>query len=143
MKDSRIGTFAAISIFLASMFYLKLFTYADYRILLIFPVAGRYTMTVTAAICKPARKDGLGYLFSNEAGFKEFAISTIITFAIGLAILKTRFIFPIVCAVIFAMIFTRNISSRMGGINGDIMGASLVLSEIMFLLTSYAEAMIR
>lgn len=142
MKDSRIGTFAAISLFLASAFYLKLFTYANYDALLIFPVVGRYTMTVTAAAFKPARKEGLGYLFSNEAGLKEFILSSVFTIIAGAAVMETGFLLPAACAVAAALIFVRNISSRLGGVNGDIMGASLVLSEIIFLLTAYAEGVI-
>ncbi len=142
MKDSRIGAFAAISIFLASMFYIKLFTLMDYMALLVFPVAGRYAMTVTAVVRRPAREEGLGYLFSNKAGIREFVISTLITCAAGLALMKAGFILPAACSVIVSLVFSKNISSRMSGINGDVLGASLVLSEITFLLTAYAETII-
>ncbi|MDI6601596.1 MAG: adenosylcobinamide-GDP ribazoletransferase [Thermoanaerobacteraceae bacterium] len=142
MKDSRIGTFAAISVFLALMSYLKLFTYVDYKTLLVFPVIGRCTMTIVASIYKPARKEGLGYLFSRDAGIKEFIIASVITLITGIIVLNIKFILPAIFAVIFALIFTKNISSRMDGINGDILGASLVLSEVMFLLAGHIEGMI-
>ncbi len=142
MKDSRVGTFSVISIFLASVFYIKLVSYVDYRVLFTFPIAGRYSMTIMAVLFRPARKEGLGYMFCNKAGIREFIISTIITIAAGLFAMGVRFIFPAICAVIFALIFIRSISSRMGGINGDALGASLVLSEITYLLVSYAQAVI-
>ncbi|TZE80899.1 adenosylcobinamide-GDP ribazoletransferase [Calorimonas adulescens] len=135
MKDSRIGTFAAASVSIALLFYFTLLRSADYRFLFFFPIAGRWTMTVVSSLYKPAKNEGLGYLFSKSAGIRELAIATSISCIIGFFLLGMRFVVPSVASIAASLMFAKNMSSRLGGINGDVLGASLVISEIVFLLT--------
>ncbi|MDR3363849.1 MAG: adenosylcobinamide-GDP ribazoletransferase [Clostridiales Family XIII bacterium] len=60
MKDSRIGVFGTLGIFMAGLSYFALFTAAPVPALLVFPVCGRACCLLSASLAPYARADGMG-----------------------------------------------------------------------------------
>ena len=99
------------------------------------PVLGRWSMVYLCFASNYARKEGLGSLFVGKTGWREFIIATGITGIIslvfgfkGLVILGAVFIWSVLCRLFF--------KKKIGGITGDVLGASNEISEIIFLLVA-------
>ncbi|MDR3365230.1 MAG: adenosylcobinamide-GDP ribazoletransferase [Clostridiales Family XIII bacterium] len=60
MKDSRIGVFGTLGIFMVGLLYFALLTAAPAPALLVFPVCGRACCLLSASLAPYARADGMG-----------------------------------------------------------------------------------
>ena len=60
MRDSRIGVFGTIGIFMVGLFYFVFMAEASVFALLVFPVCGRFCCLVSASLAPYARDEGLG-----------------------------------------------------------------------------------
>lgn len=139
MRDSQIGSFAVVG--LALLLILKIHALmgvpAEVKdmTLLIMPVLGRWSTVQLAYGFSYARSGpGTALLFTQFAEKKEYVISTIITAVILICFfhLKGLGIFLIIAALtyLFGLFFKK----RIGGVTGDIMGASCELTEVLTLL---------
>jgi adenosylcobinamide-GDP ribazoletransferase len=138
MKDSRIGTNGAIGIILLIIFKISiLFSLGkdDFiKYLLIFPVMGRLNVVWSAGISKYARNsEGMGKSITNITGVKQIIISSIITLIIGVLILKIYFLIVFVMSILFVLTFTFYVKRKIDGITGDIMGATIEMTEVLIL----------
>jgi len=139
MRDSQIGSFAVVGLIL--LLVLKVFALMEVpaeiknRTLLIMPVLGRWTTVQLASGFSYARSgSGVALVFTQFAGRKEYIISTLITavILIGLFLFKGLVIMLIIAGLtfLFGFFFKR----RIGGVTGDIMGASGEINEVVTLL---------
>ena len=142
MKDSRIGTNGTIGIILLLGFKVILFAslgkiYFLYY-LLVFPVIARNNIVIASGISKYAREEnGMGRSIVNRTGIKEMVISSIMTLVICIPILRIESIVYLFACTAFVLLFTSYVKFKIGGITGDIIGAIIELSEVIFLATAF------
>ena len=152
MKDSAAGPIgAAAIIFSLGLKYAALknlshfLPFIYYSSLLFMPVFSKWAMVVSMIHGKAARQDGLGKIFLNKTGFKEFAISTVLLILVIISIqpLASRYAFEnqyafyaIFSGVLysFCLMSAYFSNKKFGGLTGDTLGAVSELAEIIFLL---------
>ncbi|AEH45697.1 cobalamin-5-phosphate synthase CobS [Thermodesulfatator indicus DSM 15286] len=99
-------------------------------VILWMPVAGRLASSLIALFLEPAKKEGLGFLFlsgsrkrlwlSHIFGLPLFCLYPLPTLAVLLLVLCLRFSFR----------------KNFGGLSGDLLGATLMLAEWIFVAVS-------
>ncbi len=149
MKDSTIGPTGVTAIVLVLLlkylllntlfFKSSLTTY--YSSLFLMPVFSRWAMVPAIFHGKSARQDGLGRIFIENTGLKEFVTATFLTLLFSgitlvagnkannyqlLAVLPALYLFSLI-AVWFS-------NKNFGGMTGDTFGAVSEISEILFLI---------
>ncbi|MBN2569241.1 MAG: adenosylcobinamide-GDP ribazoletransferase [Deltaproteobacteria bacterium] len=139
MKDSRIGSFAVTG--LALLLLLKVFALVGVpegiknRTLIVVPVLGRWSTVQLASFFNYARSgQGTAQDFIRYAGKTEYIISTILTALIVIALFFLKGVMIVLVAAFFTFLFGFYFKRRIGGVTGDIMGASCELNEVMCLL---------
>lgn len=143
MRDSRLGTNGVIAaifmILLKIMFLSNIKDYIVIPSLIIMPVLGRFSNTFAILISKSARGgEGLGGLMIGKIGFKEISIALIISILIGYIVMPILLFFKILIAIIvLTFLIVKYISSRIGGMTGDTLGATNELSELFVLILVY------
>lgn len=152
MKDSTSGPAGVTAIVCAlGLKYLSLQNlshsqyFAYYSSLLLMPLVSKWTMSLSMYYGTPARQDGLGKMFIDNIGLKEVAVSTSTLLCI-IALLPIFFssyishlyyVFYSVLLIIlyfFARVSVMFFNKKIGGITGDILGATSEAAEIIFLL---------
>jgi adenosylcobinamide-GDP ribazoletransferase len=154
MKDSAAGAIGVTAIALAILlkflliknllapYPLPLF---PYFILFLMPVFSRWSMVPAIFHGKSARQDGLGKIFIDNTGTKEFLLST--TLAVGIWLFVLSFTLPLLghlpllllslfVLYIFSFSATRFFDKKFNGLTGDNIGAISEISEILFLLAA-------
>ncbi|QXM05644.1 adenosylcobinamide-GDP ribazoletransferase [Crassaminicella indica] len=136
MKDSRLGTNAALAIFctiLLKIAFIYSFSLPDvYGVLLLMPVFSRLSIVYAARFSVYARSSGMGNLFIGKTNNKHLAIAVMI--AICISFINIRAIpFTLIC-FLFSIWYIKHISSKIGGMTGDTLGALCELSELVYLL---------
>lgn len=151
MRAGSTGPIGVVAIVFALAFkYLLLknlshsIPFVFYSSILFFPVISKWTMVVSIYHGNPARNNGLGYMMTTGAGFKEFAAATL-TLAGLFALLLTysknynmnnyHFFYFLLAAAMYAFgrLAVSVCKNKFGGITGDNLGAINEVSEILFL----------
>lgn len=146
MKDSRVGAFGALSAialiilkFALLTELLRLHSPLTPLVLLFMPLLARWIFLIGVHFYPYARSAGLG------KGFHETSRQTKgIFFAQGLLLLLLTFwflqtagIIGFAAATLFILIFTTRSSRLLGGLTGDLYGASIEFGELIFLLAAF------
>lgn len=136
MKDSRIGTFGTIAIIFVVLGKILLI----YRITknintaIIFSMASsRLATSINIAHKKCAKNDGLGFLFYNSKPLNKVIISSVL-YVLFISIENIYNIIPLVVTIMFSLAFAKWADIKIGGITGDINGATIELGEMISLL---------
>ena len=139
MRDSRIGSFAVTG--LALLLLLKVTALMGVpdevknRTLIIMPVLGRWSTVLLASFFSYARSgQGTAQTFIRFAGKGESLISTLVTALIVIALFSVQGVVIVLVAASFTLLFGLYFKRRIGGVTGDIMGASCELNEMLCLL---------
>lgn len=143
MKDSRVGAHGATSLIMLILGkYAAIFSLCSstnytilYTALLFAPVLGRLGLVIGVTLFPYARKEGLGKAFSTYSNKFSLILNIIITLiclSINLPKLSTSIIAFIV-VIIFTLIFGHYITKKLGGLTGDVYGATSELSEFLVL----------
>jgi adenosylcobinamide-GDP ribazoletransferase len=141
MRDSRIGAHGAAALVLVLL--LKVFALAavlqrrDLTLVLLFPAIGRWAVTPWIVLHPYARAEGLGRAFNGEARAREVAIATVIV-AAAVLLLGPRLIAPALGALAAAALFALWLRRRLGGLTGDVYGATIELAEATALVLAGA-----
>jgi len=152
MREGSVGAMGVIAVvfslgikYLALRSASSLTAGAYYLSLLSFPVLSKWAMVVGMFHGRPARGDGLGRMFIEGAGLREFIVGTVLTaFTITLPVLlmpsnfePSRHLFHLgalvalyACARGICGLFSR----RFGGLTGDALGAGGEIIENIYLL---------
>jgi len=143
MKDSHVGAIGVVGLVMVLLLkYLSLYNIPIEKksaALLFTPAAGRWSQVVLAAFCQYVRPEGgTGTAFVDHAGEREFLIgtATLLAAAVILFGLKSIALALLLGIVLAAMI--RYFESRLGGVTGDVLGASSELIEVMTLIALLA-----
>lgn len=148
MEDSAVGVMGAASIFF--VYLLKYALLAGFETsflmpvaLLFMPLAGRWAIVYAGAWFAPARDRGLGDLFLRGLRWPvllKASLSTallLFVFAWWYAPLVIPVFIGCFMALAAAHLLSFYASRRLGGITGDILGASSELGEVFFLFGFY------
>ncbi len=132
MKDSRVGAFGVVS-FVIHMFFQYALLSDMHPLLLvpalfIMPIIGRFAMVLSIAFFPYARAEGMGKTFADMADDKTVLIAGATTAVLVLpcGLLAT---ISLIVGVLFSLIFCRMMTRMLGGVTGDVYGATTVLTE--------------
>lgn len=141
MRDSRIGAHGAAALVLVLV--LKVFALAavlqrrELALVLLFPAIGRWAVTPSIVMHPYARAEGLGRAFNGAARAREVAIATVIL-AAAVILLGPGLVVPALGALAVAALFALWLRQRLGGLTGDVYGATIELAEATALVLAGA-----
>ncbi|HEY5506780.1 MAG TPA: adenosylcobinamide-GDP ribazoletransferase, partial [Coriobacteriia bacterium] len=144
MRDSHIGAFGVIAIVLVALVQVACVTLlvsrGEFWPLLAVPVAARFSLSLAAWELPAARSDGLGRIATGRAGVYERLVAGAALFALlavmSLGASSHQFVFVVGAGVIAGMVVPRMLSKPVGGMTGDLFGATVLLIETIVLLTA-------
>jgi len=148
MKSSTAGPIGVVSIvliillkylLLKNVLFLPGFTV--YVALILTPVFARWSIVPALFHAKSARNDGLGKIFIEQTGAREFFIATCLVFGITAAIILFlsqliiifKMIVIFITVYVFSFLISRFFAKKFGGLTGDNLGAITEMSEVLFL----------
>jgi adenosylcobinamide-GDP ribazoletransferase len=137
MEDSKIGAFGILAIVLLVLGKFSVMSSNDWwntRAALIgAPVFARYFLTLGAFIFKPAKEGGLGSLIISSTGSKELIIATLIGCLPAYVIFEQAAVYATI-GFIFPLALLLYARWKLGGLNGDVLGAALEITELITLI---------
>jgi len=139
MRDSRIGAFGVIGlILLIGAKYLALDQISSasiYYSLILMTVTGRNSMVSVCYRSPYARSgEGLAKPFTENLGPREIALSSVSTFGIALLFMGIKGILVFLGVSIFSLAYRFFFIRKLGGVTGDILGATNELTELLCLI---------
>jgi len=140
MKDSHVGAHACMA--LVGFLLLKFTLLASlnpthFSILLVMPMLSRWVFQIGVIAFPYARSQGLGKGIHETTHWTPFLLSGVMV--LGVSFYLAGFAALIACGacVITVIILASRVSSLLGGLTGDLYGASIELSEVVCLLASF------
>jgi len=137
MHDSRTGSFGVIAVMLVAIGQIiavsAVFASGDWWALAAAPVLGRFAASTALWSIKPARPHGLAAHLAKAEG----PVSWIVAFGLCAAVLLVptpERLLLFVIGVTVALLGPRVISRTVGGVTGDVLGASVLLVETTVLV---------
>lgn len=156
MKDSRLGTNSLLAILFLILIKIGLLNSAinsNLMCLIIFmPMISRLGVIVMLYKTVTPRKVGMGNIFIGKATKGMFI--TAILYTVTILVLISKFVFlstnlniiklllSIVVVMLFDYLFKNHIYKKIDGVTGDILGCTIELGELIFLLFSYIVILI-
>lgn len=141
LKDTHVGAFAVIALVLTILaYYLLIETLIDRNFLsalIVFPVLGRLSVVFAAHFAKPSGP-GLGASMLGKLKGEEIIlvlIQVFITFVILVPAILFNASAVMFISILAAAAIPHLFTKPFGGVNGDVMGASIVLTELLALLS--------
>lgn len=135
MRDSRVGTFGVLAV--VSVLLLKIYLLGEGgvggRELLIFPVLGRTGVLLPMGILPYLREEGKGRAFF-PCGRGTLLLGLGSGLGLAAAIGGLRGSVAWVAVVVYGLLFSRYLRGRLGGVTGDLLGASIETSEVVGLV---------
>ncbi|WP_313120243.1 adenosylcobinamide-GDP ribazoletransferase [Proteiniclasticum ruminis] len=138
MKDSRLGTFGALSLLFYLLLKAALLLEFDrvmiLRLVLLLPVIGRSMMVFGAFRSVYARPHGFGGIYIGKISMLSLVISS------GGALLYSSVLLGIsggiswIAALFLIFLMKQRVEKRLGGMTGDVLGAFMEVSQVLFLL---------
>ncbi len=142
MKDVNAG----ISGIIAVIFYVLIMWLTikgispkfSYLSLLTFPIVGRYSIVLMSYFSNTPRNfKGIGTIFTEGTNFYTFIIASIFTVVIVFILLKLAGIFALLISTFFILTLAFYFDKKFGGVNGDMLGFSTKISEVIYIITLY------
>lgn len=139
MRDPHIGTMGVLS--LISMLLLKISLLssidAPWKIpaLILMCVFSRWAMSLLILLFPYARQEGKAMIFIEGKSLRNFAIATAITSAIAVITMSLNGLAIFAIAALSAYVIGRTISAKLGGVTGDVLGATNELVEVVILIS--------
>jgi adenosylcobinamide-GDP ribazoletransferase len=145
MRDSRIGVFGALGLILLLLIewiaLAELPPHLRWRALLFAPMVGRFAPVLLARVCAPATPDhGQGSAFMKAVTRWTFVFGGALIVAVPGLLLWPWGLAVTAAGLAVAWGGARFFSSRLGGLTGDGLGASVELTELVILLATAAVA---
>jgi len=145
MRDSRIGTYGAVSLALSLLARVLLIAslprvqVAGY--LIVAPVLSRWTTLPLSFFLSPAREssenrvDGQGARIASLTTPGSLIVGSLFTFVIAFALLRIRALVTVLVSVGVTLATALYYQRRIGGVTGDCFGATNLLTEIAVYLS--------
>ncbi|XAM50165.1 Adenosylcobinamide-GDP ribazoletransferase [Terrisporobacter vanillatitrophus] len=156
MKDSRLGTNSLLAILFLVLIKIGLLNSAinsNLMCLIIFmPMISRLGVIVMLYKTVTPRKVGMGNIFIGKATKGMFI--TAILYTVVILVVISKFVFlsttsniiklllSIMAVMLFDYLFKNHIYKKIDGVTGDILGCTIELGELIFLLFSYIVILI-
>jgi adenosylcobinamide-GDP ribazoletransferase len=138
MKDPQIGPFGAVAILcvllLKGTLIYDLPPEAIGRSLILFPVMGRMGVLIPLCFFPYARKEGIVTVFQQSGG-RAFMLGLGLSLALVLLLCWIAGLAIVCSTLLFCYFFAVFLRKKVGGITGDILGATLELAEVVALLS--------
>lgn len=151
MKDSRLGTNSLLAILFLVLIKIGILTNIINSnllwIIIFMPLVSRLGVIVMLYKTVTPRKVGMGNIFIGKATLSMFIIAVI--YSIAIIGLISKFIFlssnlllikllsSILIVILFDYLFKNHIYKKIDGITGDILGCTIELGELIFILYVY------
>ncbi len=136
MKDSGIGAFGVIGLILllglkaSALADLLPELFADHKVLLILPlVAGRWAMVLLAWRSRYPREQGTGHAFVGQVSIREVLLGAL--FVVPFCLLGPAAIVALLASLLPAVYLYFKATRALGGVTGDVLGASCELGEVL------------
>jgi len=140
MKDSRVGSFGVVGLaclFLIKLgFMVELLNLGETGWLFAVPVFARWCMVYSIKYFPYLRQAGLGNPYSDHTGKKEFLTASVITAVVLLAAMRTE-VLVFLALIPLNHLFARWVHRTLGGLTGDIYGATAEIMEAAGLIAVY------
>lgn len=138
MRDSRIGSFGAGALTLTLMACAAssavLVSAGRYGAILLAPVMARWSAAVALSTIPAARPDGLAARLASTRPATSYLLATLpVALVAGLARPSAL---PVAAGLVAAVALPRLLSRQVGGLTGDVVGASIVLVETAVLIAA-------
>ena len=133
MKDSRIGTNGTVALIMYFLSKIVFLAAVKPEYILLYPIISRLSTSINAGLGEYARKKGMSNGIIEKNGKKEAVISVVITAVLSFAVLRFKGLIVLALAILFILLFMKNVEKKIDGITGDTMGASLELTGILVL----------
>ena len=137
MRDTRLGSYGVLGIVLC-LILIAGAVMASNRLrpsaLLLAPALGRLTPLLLARLCPPARLDGLGFMFVRGLSWNGFSAGLGIAAVPALWFLGWWGLVLLAWLCALTVILARYFIRRLGGVTGDLLGASVAGAEPFVLL---------
>lgn len=134
VKDSRIGAFGAVSIVLALsgqiVLFHELLSAGQFGGLVWVFVLGRCAAVILGFVVRSLARPGLGQKFMEGANFPSTVFAALVTVAAGLFLTTTAGVFVAIALVVVALVPLYYLIYTVEGVNGDFLGACIVIAEI-------------
>ncbi len=103
--------------------------------LIFMPAVGRWVQVVLAVSCRHLRSsENSGAVYLEHAGERELLIACGSLIAVSLVLFRMEGVFLIFLLGIATILLIKYFEMRLGGVNGDVLGASSELMEVFSLL---------
>ena len=147
MKDSRVGAHGATCLILVLIGKYSMFTdlmvnqniyithaqfFNSLFALFLMPIIARCCMSIAVVLFPYARKEGLGKAFHEYSSKKSMAFALLFTFIISL-LLGTIGVIALIFTIIVMYLFNRYVANLIGGLTGDVYGATAEIGELVVL----------
>jgi adenosylcobinamide-GDP ribazoletransferase len=144
MRDSQIGSFGAIALVLVLVLKIALvagiLARGHHLWLLAIPAVARAAASALSAALPYAREQGTGAaLVSGPQRAERLAIALATAVVVALACARLRGLLAVAAAALVALAVGRLAQRRIGGITGDVLGATIELGECAALLALLAH----
>ena len=151
MKDSRLGTNSLLAILFLVLIKIGLLNALMCRnlmcLIIFMPMISRLSVIVMLYKTVTPRKVGMGNIFIGKATLGMFITAIAYTIVIVGCVAKFLFgssyiniiklLLSIVAVMLFDQLFKKHIYKKIDGVTGDILGCTIELNELVFLLFSY------
>lgn len=138
MKDSHIGAFGVLALFLllglkAAVIYDLLYK-GWWKAIVLAPMVARTMAVYAAASFSYARPSGIGNWFIGRVQPIDLVVNTAIT--VGSVVLFGGFwaLLPLLMTMAALWLLLKHIDQKLGGITGDILGLCIESGELFFML---------
>ena len=149
MRDPRVGAFGATALFLSLLLryagLLALPSAVQLPVLLCMPALGRWAMVSLAWASPSARRDGgLAASFLTHLSWHHVLVSSLVlAVALTTALGGSVAVATMGLAMLLLVLIRQRCLTLLGGVTGDVLGATNELVEILFLLSIPALVMAR
>jgi adenosylcobinamide-GDP ribazoletransferase len=143
MKDSRVGAMGVVGLVMVlllkylSLYHLPLAQKAG--ALIFMPAAGRWCQVFLASCSSYVRAEGgTGSVFVDQVGRAELLRGSLTLLLAGLVLFSYQGLLLLALVLVFAALLLHYFERRIGGVTGDILGASTEFVEVFSLLAILA-----